>query len=77
MGQQDGEDEKLDIKLAGLNEDDIKKMYPSLRFSSEVSTMIKILFRVLNQINSRDEYLTKDEKAEMISSNILGIVFVP
>ena len=36
-------EEEMDIKLAGLDDEDIKNMYPSLRFSSEVSQMIKIL----------------------------------
>ena len=30
-------EEEMDIKLAGLDDEDIKNMYPSLRFSSEVS----------------------------------------
>ena len=49
----------MDIKLAGLDDEDIKKMYPSLRFSSEVALIIKILFRVL-KTKVQDELETKD-----------------
>ena len=53
------DDDAMEIKLAGLDVEDIKKMYPSLRFSSEVALMIKILFRVLKK-KVQDEYETKD-----------------
>tara|TARA_B110000285_G_C14527874_1_gene339461 strand:+ start:327 stop:461 length:135 start_codon:yes stop_codon:yes gene_type:complete len=36
-GMKELNEEEMDIKLAGLDDEDIKNMYPSLRFSSEVS----------------------------------------
>lgn len=43
VGNAEEVDEDMDIKLAGLDDEDIKKMYPSLRFSGEVVIMVKIL----------------------------------
>ena len=66
----------MDIKLAGLDDEDIKKMYPSLRFSGEVSCMIKVLYRVLCKMDTKEE-MTPDKKMEMVYNNVLGLVFVP
>ena len=43
VGNAEEVDEDMDIKLAGLDDEDIKKMYPSLRFSGEVVIMVRIL----------------------------------
>ena len=43
VGNAEEVDEDMDIKLAGLDDEDIKNMYPSLRFSGEVVIMVRIL----------------------------------
>jgi hypothetical protein len=72
------DDEEMDIKLGGLDDEDIKNMYPSIRFSGEVAQMIKILVKHLTNMSfrgdSEDQYLTKED---MIAANVLGLIFVP
>ena len=57
--------------LAGIDSDQVKEKFPAIRFSEEVHQMLSILHHHLKHMEGGPN------KDDLISSNILGLIFAP
>ena len=59
--------------FGGLDDDDIRKNYPSFRFSGELMTCIRFMHDTLMSIECHDH----NNRETLIASQILTLTFVP
>ena len=59
--------------MAGIDNEEIKDKFPSIRFSEELLVMIGIMHKQLSEL----EYQGSETVEEEVCTQILGLIFIP